>query len=185
MRSLPNFISLLRLILAPYVFLLAHRGEDKGSALLFLVLALSDALDGAIARFYGAQTTLGKFLDPLADKVLLFFGLLSITTSTSIRANPLLFQALISRDLFLVVGTLLLRRFGFVPEPSVLGKLTTLSLSITVFLGFAVNLHANNILLGSFEWFQFLSLALVVASGIDYGVRGVNFLLSKLIIERR
>lgn len=185
MKNLPNFITLLRLVLSPYVLLLAYRGQEKESAVLFLILALSDAVDGAIARMFRAQTTLGKLLDPLADKLLLFFGLLSITIYTDIKASVVLLQALVVRDIFLVAGSLFLKRFGFMPEPSLFGKATTFFLSLTVFTGFLVNLYRSELLLSVFDMSQAVSLALVAVSGVDYALKGVNFLVSKLIIEKR
>lgn len=185
MRNVPNMISFARLVLAPYVFILAYRGEEKESAVLFLILAISDAVDGTIARLFKAQTSLGKLVDPLADKMLLFFGLLSITIYTDIKANSLLIQLLVSRDLFLVGGSLVLRRFGFMPEPSLAGKATTFVVSMTVFVGFMVNLYRVPALLSAFEWLQALSLALITVSALDYGFRGIGFLLSKFIIEKR
>lgn len=185
MRNIPNFLSLMRLILSPYVLLLAYRGQEKEAAILFLLLATTDALDGAIARLFRAQSLLGKFLDPLADKFLLFFGLLAVTFYTEIRARVELLYLLVFRDISLIAGTLFLRRFGFIPEPSLLGKLTTFFLSLTVFTGFLTNLYGGGLVLSLFGVFELISLFLVVVSGIYYGVKGVSILLSKFIIERR
>ncbi|WP_457600285.1 CDP-alcohol phosphatidyltransferase family protein [Hydrogenivirga sp.] len=185
MRNLPNLISLFRLLLSPYVPVLASRGNETGATVLFLLLALSDALDGAVARLFRYETSLGKFLDPIADKVLLFMGLVSITFYTQLRANPILLELLVFRDLFLIAGSLFLKRFGFIPEPTLLGKLTTFFVSLTVFCGLLLNLYRLEILLNLFSLLEALSLALIVVSAVDYGVRGVNFLLSKLIIEKR
>ncbi len=185
MKQLPNLISFLRLFISPYVFVLAYRGEEKIAAFLFIFLALSDALDGMIARFLDAKTNLGKFLDPLADKFLLFFGLLSITVSTEIRADPLVIQLLFTRDLLLIIGTLFLKRFGFLPEPSFWGKLTTLFLSITVFTGFILNLYLSEAVLVFFVILQIISVALIVISAFDYGIKGISFLRNKLIIGKR
>lgn len=185
MRNVPNLLSILRLALSPYVLLLAYRGQEKESAVLFFLLALTDALDGAIARLFKLQSLLGKFLDPIADKFLLFFGLISVTFYTEIRASSSVLYVLVMRDLFLISGSLALRRYGFVPEPSVSGKMTTFILSVTVVVGFLANLYPSKGALNLFGVLQFISLALIVLSGIDYGVRGLSFLISKRIIERQ
>ncbi len=185
MRFLPNLLSFLRLLLSPGVLFLAQRGETKESALLFLILALSDALDGALARLMNARTQLGKFLDPLADKVLLFFGLFTVSFYTDVKVLPILFKLLVTRDLLLIGGTLLLKRLGFVPEPSLLGKLTTFVISTVVGLTFMMSLTGVLVPSVLFHSLQMISILLVVASAIDYTLKGIGYMKSKLIIERR
>ncbi len=185
MKFLPNGISILRLVLSPCVFVLTHDGHSEKALILFSVLALSDALDGILARYLRAVTTSGKFLDPVADKSLLFFGLLSITTQTDIKANLLLLQLQVGRDIFLIAGTLLLRRFNFVPEPSFLGKLTTFALFTTIVVGYLCNIVYTEHLMALFMTMETLSLVLITLSALDYTLRGINFLRAKLIMDRR
>ncbi len=185
MEKLPNLISAVRLFLSPAVLYLSYVRRQEEAALIFFLLALSDALDGLLARRLKAQTLLGKLLDPLADKVLLLMGLASVTFFTDVRTNPLLLILLLLRDLFLVIGSLFLRRFGFVPEPSIYGKLTTLSVSITVILAFLLNLYFIDGMLIVLKGLEILSIVLVLISWTDYALRGVSFLRSKLIIERK
>ena len=184
MKELPNLISATRLLLSPLVPFLSYSGKNKEASLLFLLLALSDAVDGFLARRLKAQTITGKFLDPLADKVLLLTGLISVTLFTHVRVSPDLPLLLLLRDLFLVVGSLILRRLGFVPEPSLFGKLTTLCVSLTVILAFSLNLYpiGSVVLLRRFET---LSMILILVSWVEYSLRGASFLRSKLIMERR
>jgi len=167
MNALPNLLSSLRLLCAPGVFLLAYRGEERYSALLFLLLALTDALDGLLARTLRAETRLGKFLDPLADKVLLISGLLTVTFRTGEGAHPLLIQLLLVRDAVLVGGTLFLRRYGFVPEPSLWGKLTTFVLSVTVGAGFLLEFYPYGSLSELFRILQMCSGVLILVSAFE------------------
>ena len=184
-KNLPNLISALRLIMSPYVLIFALRGEIKQSMLLFVLLLISDALDGAIARLLGAETRLGKMLDPLADKTLLLFGLLSVTLFTTNGVSILLLKTVVIRDLFLIGGTLFLRRFGFVPNPSLWGKSATVFLGLTVINGYLINLYNFSLLINSFVFLQYLSGILTAVSGFDYALKGAIFLRSKFIIERR
>ncbi len=184
-KSLPNLISTLRLIFSPYVLILALRSEVNLSMFLFAVLLLSDALDGTIARLLGAQTRIGKMLDPLADKVLLICGLLTVTLFTNISVSFLLLKAVVIRDLFLIGGALFLRRFGFVPNPSLWGKSATVFLGLTVINGYLANLYNIQLLINSFLFLQYLSGVLIAVSGFDYALKGAIFLRSKFIIERR
>ena len=111
-------------------------------------------------------------------------GLISVTLFTHVRVSPDLPLLLLLRDLFLVVGSLILRRLGFVPEPSLFGKLTTLCVSLTVILAFSLNLYpiGSVVLLRRFET---LSMILILVSWVEYSLRGASFLRSKLIMERR
>ena len=184
-KNLPNLISALRLIMSPYVLIFALRGEVNQSMLLFALLLISDALDGAIARLLGAETRLGKMLDPLADKTLILCGLIAVTLFTSSGVSILLLKTVVIRDLFLIGGTLFLRRFGFVPNPSLWGKSATVFLGLTVINGYLINLYNFSLLINSFVFLQYLSGILTAVSGFDYALKGAIFLRSKFIIERR
>lgn len=181
MRRLPNLISALRLVLSPFVPILSLEGRQEQAFLLFVVLALSDALDGFLARRAKVETLTGKLLDPLADKFLLLSGFLSVTS----LIGPYLLVLLLSRDLFLVIGSLLLRRLGFVPEPSLWGKLTTLCVSLTIMLAFSLSLYPLKQLTVVLKGLEILSAVLILISWIDYALRGISFLRGGLIIERR
>ena len=70
LRQLPNAVSLLRLLLVPGVLWLMVQAQWQGAFWLFAAAGISDAVDGALARILRAETLLGQWLDPLADKVL-------------------------------------------------------------------------------------------------------------------
>jgi len=82
MKHVPNALSFARIILTPVFLVLFLRGTFTAqlvALIIFVVLAISDWLDGALARRYGVGSRLGQFLDPLADKVLVlgaFFALM-------------------------------------------------------------------------------------------------------------
>jgi CDP-diacylglycerol---glycerol-3-phosphate 3-phosphatidyltransferase len=82
MKSVPNLLSWLRMILAPVFVVLYLQDEILWVALsipVFTIAAITDYLDGYIARNYGARSDFGIFLDPLADKVLTFSGFISLS----------------------------------------------------------------------------------------------------------
>jgi CDP-diacylglycerol--glycerol-3-phosphate 3-phosphatidyltransferase/cardiolipin synthase len=104
---------------------------------LFLTAALSDALDGYIARRWRQQSRLGKILDPLADKLLLLVSLLCLTTLPSPQSAPLPFWFLVLvliRDVFLLggIGFLLFRKREVPIHPHWTGKAATFFSFITV-----------------------------------------------------
>lgn len=87
--NIPNKISLTRILLMPFfiAFALLDFPYSKFIALgIFIIAAISDAVDGHIARKYNLVTDLGKFLDPIADKLLATTGLLLLITG----ANPII-----------------------------------------------------------------------------------------------
>jgi cardiolipin synthase len=65
--SIPNLITIGRVILVPVVFWLVINGNVRAAFFLFLIAGVSDAVDGYLAKRFGWQTELGAYLDPLAD----------------------------------------------------------------------------------------------------------------------
>ncbi len=133
--NLPNIITLGRLFLVPFFFteLLSFKdGQEihRWAALaIFSIAAASDALDGMIARLTNTQTELGRFLDPLADKFLLFSGIIGLLWVHTLPYRPPLWftVAVVFRDLVIILGLIVLYLMtGKVQvRPNFLGKLTT------------------------------------------------------------
>ena len=69
--NIPNFLSLLRIILVPVFVIFLIQSEYDKALITFTVAGITDALDGTLARLLKCQTTLGAYLDPIADKLLL------------------------------------------------------------------------------------------------------------------
>src|SRR5258707_4223505 len=108
--GLANWLTVLRILLIPvFVSLLVYR--KPGPALVvFVAAALTDLLDGYVARRHGLSSRLGAFLDPMADKLLL---VLSFVTLTWLKALPFWIAAVvISRDLILMVCALVIHMAG-------------------------------------------------------------------------
>ena len=77
--NLPNILTLMRIFLVPLlVVVIVTKYSNVLAVVIFLIAALTDLLDGYIARFLGQITTLGKLLDPLADKLLISAALISL-----------------------------------------------------------------------------------------------------------
>ena len=103
--SIPNLITLARIILVPVVVWAIASGQLRLAFLLFLAAAISDGVDGFLAKRFGMKTELGAYLDPLADKVLI----VSIYVTLGITGViPLWIVILVvSRD-FMIVGAIVL-----------------------------------------------------------------------------
>ncbi len=135
--SLPNILTLIRIILVPIFFTvlvspaLPHSVLRFSAVFIFGAAALTDALDGFFARALKQQTELGAFLDPLADKLLVVFGLLGILlTPQAVFKPPLWIQVtILFREIILLLGFVML--FFLSKEiriqPNYLGKCTTFS----------------------------------------------------------
>ncbi|MEC7989808.1 MAG: CDP-alcohol phosphatidyltransferase family protein [Pseudomonadota bacterium] len=134
MRYLPNFVSVLRILLvAPTAWFLWHN-EIALALALMAVAGISDALDGALARRYNWQSHLGSILDPLADKFLVAITFLVFTFQSYI---PLWLAALtIGRDLIILVGGTLFRMsFGpFEIRPTLISKANTAMQIVTLIM---------------------------------------------------
>src|SRR5882757_10303512 len=136
-RAAPNLLTLLRLFIIPFLVIEILDGHYRSSFALFLLAGLSDGLDGLLARWLSQRTTLGLYLDPIADKLLLSTLFVVLT---HVGLMPRYVTVLVfSRDLgILLIATLLfatgtLRDF----RPSLLGKLNTLFqiIALTAVLG--------------------------------------------------
>ena len=142
--SLANKISIFRILLVPVIIaclVYYHPSRDGLRFLalgLFLAGILSDAVDGFLARLLHQQTELGTLLDPIADKCLILSALISCSMIRGLPSwmrVPAWFNLLvISRDVLLVAGTLLLfiLQGRWSVRPSRLGKWTTFSQMLVI-----------------------------------------------------
>lgn len=159
LRNLPNFLSLLRLLMAPFILVLPKNLLFP----FFCLAALTDVLDGFLARKLRAFSKLGLILDPLADKVFSLFCAYLFFTQGSLTPFGLL--ALFSRDVSLLLFALWLTITNCWGKWSIqsffCGKVST-SLQVIVFSLLALNLAVPELLfftLLSFGVFSFFELA--------------------------
>lgn len=123
--SIPNLVTLARILLVPVVVWTIASGRMDFAFLLFAAAAVSDAVDGFLAKRFGMKTELGAYLDPLADKVLI----VSIYATLGITAViPLWIVILVvSRDI-MIVGAIILSWLVGRPvkiKPHVVSKINT------------------------------------------------------------
>jgi cardiolipin synthase len=133
--SIPNFITLARVLSVPVVFWLLINGHSRAAFFVFLCAGISDAVDGYLAKRYNWTTELGAYLDPLADKLLIVSIYIALAVSHQI---PLwLVIAVVSRDI-LILGAVLLSWLLDHPvriKPLIVSKINTaaqLALATTV-----------------------------------------------------
>lgn len=165
----PNAVSVSRLALAPFVAWAILANQSGLALLLFAIAALTDFLDGFLARNIRSTTRIGQYLDPIADKVLLCVVFLALGASGRV---PIWFVAIIfGRDLALLIASAIAMRVSSYNDyrPTVWGKLSTM-LQILAALA-AMGLPGT-------EWTRVAVLVSAVAtlwSAIHYTYRGVSF----------
>ena len=172
--TLANQITILRIMLIPAFVILVVYGELGWALAVFVTAGVTDALDGLIARRSGQKTSLGAWLDPMADKLLLVTTFVVLTVPQIELTNhvPLWLTILvISRDI-VIVGVVAIVNLAVGPRtfrPSLLGKAATATFIVA------------NVVIMYFNWRMeksplvdaaiWLALGLTVASAADYFFR--------------
>lgn len=167
--NIPNKLTILRIILVPiFVVLMLTRIPYGGSlaAAIFVIAALTDSLDGYLARKWKQTTKLGAILDPLADKLLITAALISLVELG--RLPGWIAIVIIGRE-FAVTGLRVVKaEEGIIIPASKLGKLKTISQVTAVLLIIIQNLYHPLAGLALGEWVMYIAVVITVISGIEY-----------------
>ena len=178
--NLPNKLTLMRVILIPFFLVMIYVDAIPLHCLWALVIfaaaSLTDMLDGKIARARGLVTNFGKFLDPLADKVLVITALTVFVELKEFRMSAIPLVIIIARE-FMVSGLrLLAAEEGVVIAAGIWGKLKTAFTMVTIVgvmaylslaydFGLAVPDFVRTWILGGLIW---ISTILTIISGLVY-----------------
>lgn len=178
--NLPNKLTLLRVILIPFFLVMMYVDAIPlhflWALVIFVAASLTDMLDGKIARARGLVTNFGKFLDPLADKVLVITALTVFVELKEFRMSAIPLVIIIARE-FMVSGLrLLAAEEGVVIAAGIWGKLKTAFTMVTIVgvmaylslaydSGLAVPDFVKTWILGALIW---ISTALTIISGLVY-----------------
>lgn len=173
-----NILSILRLLIAiPLIYLLDNLYAPGFRLIILLVClfaAITDILDGYIARKYNQVTEFGKIIDPLADKVAV--GAIIIKLFILSEIPFYYFVMILGRDIFIFLGGIFVaRKIGRVLPSNVLGKLAVINISLVIVLiicGIAKDAFLYVALYG-------LSIILIVVSLVAYIIRATEFLKRK------
>jgi CDP-diacylglycerol---glycerol-3-phosphate 3-phosphatidyltransferase len=162
--NLPNALTVLRILLVPVVIVALLDETPNGDAIaagVFALAALTDTLDGYIARSRGAITTFGKLMDPIADKLLVTASLVALVSLD--RLDAWIAMVIIARE-FAVTGLRgVAAERGVVIQASWLGKLkTTLQVAAIICL-IAVDPAPLGV-----DLLVYAAVAVTVISGVDY-----------------
>jgi cardiolipin synthase len=177
-----NQLTILRMIFVPCFVILLIYGCPRAATVVFLLAALTDGLDGLIARKLNQRTSLGSFLDPMADKLLLTAAFIVLTMRSvpiELHIPAWLTILTISRDVVIAVSVLVIHmqtgHSSF--PPSILGKCTTavqlLLVGVCLLAGFEVGAAAV-----VFPSVVYVTLFFTVGSGLHYFYRSVKIISS-------
>jgi CDP-diacylglycerol---glycerol-3-phosphate 3-phosphatidyltransferase len=168
--NLANALTVLRMLLAPFFMFAVLNSRFIEAFIIIIVATFSDFLDGQIARIWKMQTRFGRMLDPLADKIIISFGVIALLIKFQF---PLWIAIIIlSRDIFLLIGScifLFKNRQKFL-VPNLLGKLTTFFQMATI-VAFIINK------IKPFSWpiiiyLLIFTVIFTIASAVVYTIKG-------------
>ncbi len=183
--NLPNKLTIFRIILVPIMAIIPFFNFDLKWIiidLIFILASITDKLDGYIARRKNQITTFGKFLDPIADKILVLSAMLILVEDNRL---PAIIPIIVLFREFIVSGYRLVavEKGGKVIAASVWGKLKTVTQMLAIILafvdqnGFAQCFTSG--LTGFAWWYNFITTILMsisviaaIFSGVDYITKG-------------
>jgi cardiolipin synthase len=165
-----NQITILRLAFIPFFAILVVAQKYRAALAVLTAAALSDVVDGTLARLLKQETPLGVALDPIADKVLMTTAYLTLSFRDAL---PWWLTILvIGRDVGIIITALLISLVaGYRPfRPTILGKASTAAQVATVFAAVSFQAHVPFVQGGMVHFCVYLAAALTVASGIHYAI---------------
>lgn len=175
--NLPNKLTILRIILIPVFLVLLFMGGYCRyiSLAVFCIASLTDALDGHIARKYNLITNFGKFMDPLADKLLVCSAMIALISVDSVVMLPAWVVIIIIAREFMITGfRTLAAEQQVVIAAGFWGKLKTISQMIMIIV---LLLNINNIVFIYLSYILIgLSTVLAIISAVDYIIKNVGVL---------
>ncbi len=175
--GLANILTILRIFLVPVFIICLGYNRPLCALLVFITAGITDALDGYVARKFNQITTLGKVLDPIADKALLISSFIFIYNSSLEIKFPYWFVVLvISRDIYILAGAALVYFLkGYLDvRPSIFGKATTFFQILTI----VSVLIANIFYLPEFiiNGLIYITTIFTILSTLVYTFYGIQFL---------
>ena len=175
--TIPNILTLLRLVAIPVFLILLVDFRYREALAVFVAAGITDALDGAIARLTHTKTTLGAYLDPAADKLLLMSAFVALAIMQEVPRW--LTVVVLSRDVILVGGYFLLFTMtgrAMEVRPAIAGKVSTFMQITAVTLVLVARVRPGAIPAGM-EGMLFLATGIITAvAGLQYMARGLIWL---------
>ena len=172
--NIPNSLTLIRILLTPLFAICLIKHLLESALLVFAVAAATDGLDGFVARIFRQKTTLGAYLDPVADKLLLATAFVTLAIQGLIPSW--LTVIVMTRDVLILFGVVLLNIMHreFEARPAILSKMTTVAQLATV-CSVLMGLKEPRICQVQLPLFWFTA-AITTVSGLQYIYRWLNII---------
>jgi len=165
--NIPNMLTLARIMITPFIVYAIIEHQPVLALILMGAAGITDMLDGAIARYFDQRSTVGAFMDPLADKLMLISTIVSLYLIEQVPT--FLFLAVVFRDMIILVGALAYEMVTHKLEmqPTIASKITTflqIMLVLTVLSDLAWKLPGEAVL----QFQIWLTFAFTCLSGVQY-----------------
>jgi len=172
--NIPNILTVTRILLTPLFVILLLRDLLSYALLVFSIAAITDGLDGLIAKYFKQHSVFGAYLDPIADKLLLTSAFVSLAVLKIIPAW--LTVIVLSRDILIITGIVVfaITNIQIEIKPSFVSKCTTVAQALTIFFTLLDSQIARVYII---KWSLFwLAAVLTIISGLHYIYIGLNIL---------
>lgn len=175
--NVANQLTILRILMIPFFIYTLLSGHIKTAAVIFILASLTDFFDGLIARKYQMITNFGKFMDPLADKLLVTSALVCFVELGALSSWVVII--ILSREFIVSVFRAIAASDGIVIAASWWGKAKTISQMIMVILLLFNNFPFHYLDLPVDQFFIYIATGLTVISGWDYIAKNLHVLDDK------
>src|SRR4030042_2857933 len=175
--NIPNTLTIIRILLIPVFVICLLYDRLVIALLIFIGAGITDGLDGLIARVFRQRTTIGTYLDPIADKLLLTTAFIVLAILGSIPSW--LTVIVIARDVIIALGILILFLTSHRVEvkPVMIGKTSTFFQIVTI--AWALLAPYSFFFKNLLPYLIWVTAALTCMSGLQYIYVGVNYLKGK------
>ena len=167
--NLANKLTLLRVIMIPFFVFFLLKGDPSNMAIaggIFIVASLTDFLDGYIARSRNLVTKFGKFMDPLADKLLVMSAFVCLVELQLVPSWIVI--VILAREFIVSIFRAIAASDGIVIAAGKLGKYKTTTQMIAIILLCFGNFPFNSLNIPMDQIFLYLCTFLTILSGLDY-----------------
>lgn len=166
--NLPNLLTIFRILLVPIFVIFVIHNDFSVALIIFITAGITDGLDGLLARALNQKTTIGAYLDPIADKMLLVSAYVSLTIKGMLPGW--LSVVVVSRDVIILSGiaVIFLMGKGLDIKPSISSKLTTVFQILTI-IGILYPFSTRH-----FQFFMTATAVFTVLSGLQYMYDGIK-----------
>ncbi len=140
--TIPNIVTLIRLLILPFVLISLNNGQNIQAFILILVAGFTDTLDGFLAKVLHQSTTVGKILDPIVDKIFTVSILIHLYVYRDFPSWA--FYSIIGLELAILIGGyLLIMKHHKIPSSNIPGKIAVIFVSLSIYL-YVIDLDSIN-----------------------------------------